>query len=106
MPGEGRKSLWDTLREGAGSEEEKALSFLFPAGNRFEMLQMLTETQPRAVTPFAVLDLFRKKYKSKILTEFMKSHNTIKIGQERKGRLEGSEVVVGIRKALKEKDED
>ena len=100
MPGGG--SLLDSLRRGASSEEVATLKFLFPARNRFEMLQMLTETQPRAVTPFAVLDVFRKKYKSKILTSFSESHNTIKIGQERKGRLEGSEVVVGIRRSQKE----
>jgi len=100
MPGGG--SLLDSLRRGATSEEQEALKFLFPARNRFEMLQMLTETQPRAVTPFAVLDVFRKKYKSKILLSFSESHNTIKIGQERKGRLEGSEVVVGIRRSQKE----
>ncbi|KKL97061.1 hypothetical protein LCGC14_1838230 [marine sediment metagenome] len=105
MPGE-RRSLWDTLRQGAKSEEEMALNFLFPAKNKFEMLQMLTETQPRAVIPFAVLDVFRQKYHSKVLTSFTGSHNTIKVGQERKGRLEGSEVVVGIRKALSTKDED
>ena len=102
MAGGSGGSLLDSLRRGASSEEEATLKFLFPARNRFEMLQMLTETQPRAVTPFAVLDVFRKKYKSKILTSFSESHNTIKIGQERKGRLEGSEVVVGIRRAQKE----
>lgn len=102
MPG---GSLWDTLRQGAASEEENALNFLFPAKNKFEMLQMLTETQPRAVTPFAVLDVFRKKYKSKVLTSFSESHNTIKIGQERKGRLEGSEVVVGIRRSGKDAED-
>ncbi len=101
-----RKSLWETLRAGAQSEEAVALNFLFPAQNKFEMLQMLTETQPRAVIPFAVLDVFRQKYKSKVLTLFTKSHNTIKIGQERKGRLEGSEVVVGVRKAMEKKDDD
>ena len=100
-----RKSLWDTLRSGAQSEEETALNFLFPAKNKYEYLQMLTETPPRAVTPFAVLDVFRKKYKSKTLTMFAESTNTIKIGQDRKGRLEGSEVVVGIRRS-KDKDED
>ena len=99
-------SLLDSLRGGASSEEEVALKFLFPANNRFEMMQMLTETQPRAVTPFAVLDVFRKKYKSKVLTEFSNSHNIIKVGQERKGRLEGSEVVVGIRRSMKEGSDD
>ena len=107
MPGGGeRRSIWDSLRQGAKSEEEMALNFLFPAKNKFEYKQMLTENQPRAITPFSVLDVFRKKYKSKTLYEFADSHNTLKIGQERKGRLEGSEVVVGIRKAMRDKEED
>jgi hypothetical protein len=93
---------------GAGmkSEEEVALSFLFPAKNRFEYLQMLTEQQPRAVTPFSVLGVFRRLYKSKTLTMYQEEHGINKIAQERKGRLEGSEVVVGIRKVAKDSDED
>lgn len=101
-----RRSLWDTLRAGAKSEEEMALNFMFPAKNKFEYLQMLTEQQPRAIIPFSVLGVFRKKYRSKVLTTFQEEVGTNKIAQERKGRLEGSEVVVGIRKSLKEKDED
>lgn len=103
MPAGG--SLWDTIRGGIPSEEEAAFTLLFPGKNRFEHLQMLGETQPKAVTPFAVLDVFRKRYKSKVLTQFTESHNIIKIGQERKGRLEASEVAVGIRRAKRE-DED
>ena len=101
-----RKSLWDTLRAGGQSEEEMALNFLFPAKNKYEYLQMLTETPPRAVTPLAVLDVFRKKYKSKTLAMFAESTNTIKIGVDRKGRLEGSEGVVGIRRARADKEGD
>lgn len=102
----GTGSIWDVMRKGAGSEEGEALKFMFPAKNKFEMLQMLTETQPRAVTPFSVLDVFRKIYKSKTLTMFAESQNTLNIGRERKGRLEGSEVVVGIRRSQREGDED
>ena len=98
--------IFESLRTGVRSDEEIALNFMFPARNKYEMLQMLTETQPRAVTPFAVLDVFRKKYKSKILKSFAESHHTIKVGQERKGRLEGSEIVVGMRKAAKGDGDD
>lgn len=104
MPGE-RRSLWDTLRQGAQSEEEMALNFLFPAKNKFEYLQMLTEQQPRAIIPWSVLGVFRNKYKSKVLREVQYEHNVNKIAQERKGRLEGSEVVVGIRRG-REKEDD
>lgn len=102
MPG---KNLWDTLRQGATSEEETALNFLFPAKNKFEYLQMLTDLQPRAIVPWSVLGVFRNKYHSGVLRSVQYEHNVNQIAKERKGRLEGSEVVVGIRKARSE-DED
>ena len=91
--------IFDSIRSGVQSDEEMALKFLFPAKNKFEYLQMLTEQQNRAITPFSVLGVFRKKYKSKILTSFQEEHNINKIALERKGRLEGSEIVVGLKKA-------
>ncbi len=100
-----KRSLFDTLRAGTESDEEKALAFMFPAKNKFEMLQMLTEQSPRAIMPFSVLGVFRRLYKSKVLGMFQEEVGINKIAQERKGRLEGSEIVVGIKKA-KEKDED
>ncbi len=100
------KSLWDTLRQGAASEEETALNFLFPAKNKFEYLQMLTDLQPRAVMPWSVLGVFREKYKSKVLRGFQYENNVDRIAQERKGRLEGSEVVVGIRRSQNGDNED
>jgi hypothetical protein len=105
MPG-GGKSLWDSLRSGAGSEETEALNFLFPAKNKFEFLQMLTDQQPRAIIPWSVLGIFRDKYKSKTLRSVQYEHNVNKIAQERKGRLEGSEVVVGIRRSQSGENDD
>lgn len=92
-------SLWDTLRAGASSEEQSALNFLFPAKSRFEYQQMLTDQQPRAVTPFSVLGVFRRRYKSKVLQMFQEEHNINKIAVDRKGRLEGAEIVAGLRRA-------
>jgi len=100
-----RGGIFEALRSGVQSEEEVALKFMFPAGSRFEYLQMLTEQQPRAIIPWSVLGVFRRKYKSRVLQITQEEHNINKIAQERKGRLEGSEVVVGVRRA-KEKEED
>jgi hypothetical protein len=102
MAGEG---IFDRLRGGVVSEEEVALKFLFPAKNKFEMLQMLADQQPRAIIPFSVLGVFRDKYKSKVLSKFQVEYNVNKIAQERKGRLEGSEVVVGVRRAAEREEE-
>lgn len=101
-----RRGIFEALRAGVKSEEEIALNFLFPARSKFEYLQMLTEQQPRAIIPWTVLGVFRRKYNSKVLKMVQEEHNINKIAQERKGRLEGSEVVVGIRKVLKEKEEE
>lgn len=99
-----RRSFLDSLR-GGQSEEEMALNFLFPAKNKFEYLQMLGEHPVRSNTPYSVLGVFRRKYKSKVLESFQYEMNVNSIGQERKGRLEGSEVVVGIRRS-KDKEEE
>ncbi len=98
------EGIFDKLRGGVQSEEEVALKFLFPASSKAEMLQMLSDHQPRAVTPFSVLGVFRSKYKSKVLARFQTEYNINKIAQERKGRLEGSEVVAGVRRSGKEEE--
>jgi len=99
------EGIFERLREGIQSEEEVALKFLFPAGSRFEMLQMLSDHQPRAVNPFAVLGVFRWKYKSKVLKRFQEEYNINKIAQARKGRLEGSEIVAGVRRSSSREEE-
>lgn len=102
MPG---GSIWDALGSGGGSEEEATLKFMFPAKNKFEFKQMLSDLQGGAVVPFSVLGVFRRKYKSKTLYNFQDEHNSNKTAQERKGRLEGSEIIVGMRRAAKDTED-
>ena len=102
MPG----GVFDSIRAGIRSDEEIALQFMFPARSKFEYMQMLTDQQPGAITPFSVLGVFRRKYRSKVLTWYQEEHNINKIAQDRKGRLEGSEVVVGMRRPKAKADED
>jgi len=75
---------------------------MFPATGRFQMLQMLTEQQPGAVMPWSVLGVFRRKYKSKVLGILQEEFSLNKVSQDRKGRLEGSEISAGARR----KDEE
>jgi len=100
------KGLFDQMRSGVRSEEEIAIDALFPVRDKFKMLQMINEQQPRAIMPWSVLGLLRVLYGSKVLRIVQEEHNLNKIAQERKGRLELSEVVVGVRKAMKDKDDD
>jgi len=86
------------IKAGIQSEEETAIAALFPASNKFNMKQMITELQPKATTSFSVLGVFRRLYKSRTLTWFQDEYNSNKIAQERKGRLELSEVVAAGKK--------
>lgn len=99
------QGFFEGMRAGVRSEEEIAIEALFPTRNKFQMLQMITEQQPKAVIPWSVLGVFRRKYSSRVLRWMQEEHNLNKIAQDRKGRLELSEVVARSRKPLKE-DED
>lgn len=103
MPEKG--GFFDRLRIGVQTEEEIAVRSLFPTTDKFKMLQMINEQQPKAITPWSVLGVFRRLYSSKVLRIFQEEHNLNKVAQERKGRLELSEIFAG-RRASKEKEED
>jgi hypothetical protein len=90
MPGGG--SLWDKRDIGFRTEQEQAYEAMFPAKTWFQRLQMMTETQPRAIVPWSVLGIFRRLYGSKVLTYFQEENNTNNIAKERAGRLEAEAI--------------
>jgi hypothetical protein len=100
-----RQSIFEGLRAGIQSEEEIALSVLFPFRDKFRLLQQLTEHQARAITPWSVLGVFRRKYKSKILEQFQEEHGLNKVALDRKGRLEASEIFAARARKLEDKEE-
>ena len=81
-------SVWDNAKGGFQTEQEIAAKTLFPAKDRFQMLQMITETAPRAEMPWSVLGIFRRRFKSEVLSIFQEENNVNQIAKERKGRLE------------------
>jgi len=97
-------SFFDKARTGFVSDEEMAIRALFPYQDKFRMLQTITEIGPRAIMPWTVLGIFRRKYKSQVLAIFQEEHNLNKVSLDRKGRLELSEIVA--RPKLKEKEEE
>ena len=100
-----KKGMFEAMRMGVESEEEVAIKALFPTTDKFKMHQMITELQPRAVVPWSILGVFREVYKSKVLRVFQEQYNMDKISQERKGRLELSEVVARARSKREEEEE-
>ncbi len=103
MPG--GNSIWDNLRSGVQSDQEIAYKILFPGKNQFQMLQMLNEQTPGAIMPWSVLGVFRRYYKSKVLTTLQEEHMVNKISDNRKGRLEGSEIAASRRIEKEDRDE-
>jgi len=97
-------ALFDKVRQNFATEDEVAVKSLFPAKSKFQMLQMITELSPRSQPSWMILGLFRKRFKSKVLETLQEEHNVNKVAQERKGRLELSEIFTSPRK--KEKDDD
>ena len=101
-----KASYFESIRTSIRSDEQMALEFLFPAKDKFKQLQMLNELKTREVMSWSVLGVFRRKYKSKFLRDLQEESALNKIAQERKGRLEGTELSsAGSKKAGKE-DED
>ena len=97
--------IFEGLRAGVQSEEEVALQFMFPAKDHFKRLQMMTHHQMRAMVPLAVMGVFRRMYKSRVLTDFQEELGYNKIALDRLGRVEGSEIVAA-RRVAREKEEE
>ena len=89
MPG---GNVFDNARSGFRTEQEVAIETIFPAKNKFQMLQMITEYQPRSIVPWSVLGIFRREYHSKTLEIFQEECNTNNIARERQGRLEAQAI--------------
>lgn len=99
------QGIFESMRAGVRSEEEVALSYMFPAKDAFKRLQMMTRHQYRSMTSLSMLGLFRRLFKSKVLTIFQEELNINKIALDGLGRIEGSEIVAA-RRTARDKEED
>jgi len=97
--------FFESLRAGVQSDEEVAISALFPTKDKGKMLQMITHHQMRAMVPLSILGIFRRMYKSKVLDMFQEELNLNKVALDRLGRVELSEVVAA-RRIAREKEEE
>ncbi len=101
----GKGGIFESIRASIQSEEQLALQFMFPFKDQFRLLQSLTEFRNREIPSWSIVGVFRRKYNSKFLKMFQEEVMTNKIAVDRKGRLEGSEIVAAVRRSSKEDEE-
>lgn len=95
----GAPGVFETARMGARNEDELAFKLMFPAKNQFQQLQMMARHQHRSMVPLAIMGVFRRMYKSRVLSWLQEELNVNKIALEGLGRIEGAEIVVAKRAA-------
>jgi hypothetical protein len=100
------QGIFETMRAGVRSEDEVALEYMFPAKEPFKRLQMMSRHQYRAQVSLSVMGLFRRMYKSKVLTLFQEEMNINKIALDGLGRVEAAEIIAAKRIARESKEED
>lgn len=97
--------ILEGMRAGVQTDEQVAIEALFPTSDKFKMLQMITDHQMRAMVPLAIMGIFRRMYKSKVLQTFQEELNLNKIALDRLGRVELSEIVAA-RRMQRESEEE
>ena len=92
-------SLLEGIGTGMESDESIAIAALFPTKDSFKKLMMISDLSPRSVGLISVLGVIRRRFNSTILLMYEEELRMNKIAQDRKGRIELSEVLVGARRA-------
>ena len=92
-------SLLEGIGTGIESDETVAIQALFPTRDKFRMLCMISDLSPRSVGLVSVLGVIRRRFNSTVLLMYEEELRMNKIAQDRKGRIELSEVLVGARRA-------
>ena len=93
------------------TETEEALAFkiLFPAKNKLQHLQMITEIPNRLRVPMAVMGVIRRLYASTgnidAIQTFEEEFYVLGLPIDRKSRLEAAEIVAAVR-TKRSDDED
>jgi hypothetical protein len=92
MPG-----LMDNIMSSGGSEEESAISLLYDTKN-FQRLKMISEISPSLIYSFTVAGMLQKRYKSKVLKQFIEEYMSFQKSRDRQGITEYVEVLLGMRR--------
>jgi hypothetical protein len=90
-------SILDGIGASQVTEEEVAIKAMFPTSDPYKMLQMITDLSPKSVGLVSVLGVIRRRFNSTVLRMYQEELSLNKIAQDRKGRIELSEVIVSSR---------
>jgi len=90
-------SILDGIGSSQVSDEEIAIQAMFPTSDPYKRLQMITDLAPRSVGLISVLGVIRRRFNSTVLRMYQEELSLNKIAQDRKGRIELSEVLVSSR---------
>jgi hypothetical protein len=93
MPG----SVMDDIMGGGGSEESSGLGLLYDTKD-FQRLKMISEISPGLVYNFTVAGMLQKRYKSKVLKQFIEEYLSFQKSRDRQGVTEYVEVLLGMRR--------
>ena len=102
MPGE--KSLMESIMSQNMSEEMSAISTLFATDN-FQRLKMISEIPPSLMYVMTVMGTLQRRYKSKVLKQWIEEFLSMQKSRDRQGIIEWVEMVLGVRRVEKGSEE-
>jgi len=92
MPG-----VMDEIMSQSSGEEGGALSLLYDTKD-FQRLKMVSEVAPQLIYSFTVAGMLQKRYKSKVLKQFIEEYLSFQKSRDRQGITEYVEVLLGMRR--------
>lgn len=98
--------IFKGLSIGIEPEYQHAIKTLYPYENKFQRLQMLTETGARLQVPMMVLGVLRRRFKSDVLMMIQEEQGLNRIALDRKGRIELGEIVAHPRRLDEDKEKE
>lgn len=96
----GERSLMESIMAQTQSEEMSAISILFDTEN-FKRLKMISEIPPSLMYVLTVMGTLQRRYKSKVLKEWLEEFLSMQKSRDRQGIIELVEVLLGIRRVEK-----
>lgn len=100
----GERSLLDSIMASAQPEEMSAINILFDTRN-YQRLKMISEIPPQLMYVLTVLGVLQRRYNSKVLKLFDEEFLSRQKSRDRQGVIELVEILLGMRRELKEREE-
>jgi hypothetical protein len=100
----GDRSLMESIMSQTQSEEMSAIGILFDTEN-FKRLKMISEIPPSLMYVITVMGTLQRRYKSKVLKQWLEEFLSMQKSRDRQGIVELVEVLLGVRRLEKGGDE-